>query len=92
MAVITSFMFKNALNSPGISPHSPPQSAEPIRHSHHGSFSTIAQNSAPNAPNVYCPATPILKSPVLNANATERPVIISGAPRDRVRPTPYGTS
>ena len=40
----------------------------------------------------YRPAAPMLNRPVLKANATDRPVMISGAALARTLPTPYGAS
>ena len=46
---------------------------------YHGNCSCMPAVSAKKAPIVYWPEAPILKSPVLNAKPTERPVIKSGA-------------
>ena len=79
IAVMTSLIFRYALKMPGIAPQTAPKIIAASRQRYHGSCSTIAQYSAPNAPSVYCPAAPMLNRPVLNAKPTERPVIISGA-------------
>ena len=49
-----------------------------------------ARNSEAAVPARYCPAAPILKSPVLKATATETPVRISGVARNSILPTLVG--
>ena len=90
MAVMTSLMFRYALKMPGSAPQIAPKSIAASRHRYHGHCSTMAQYSAPNAPSVYCPAAPMLKRPVLNAKATERPHIMSGAAVTISLPMPEG--
>ena len=92
MEVITSLMFRYALKMPGMAPHSAPNTADTSRHTHQGMPSTMAKYKAPKAPSVYCPAAPMLNRPVLNAKATERPVMISGAVWVSTLPQPYGKS
>ena len=75
---------------PGMAPQIAPNTVEASRHTHHGACSSSANTSPPNAPSVYCPAAPMLKRPVLNAKATERPHMMSGAAVTISLPMPEG--
>ena len=77
--VMTSWTLNSALNSPGKTPQTAPPIIASKRQTYHGSWNSIAPMSANAAPTVYCPVAPMLNKPVLNANATERPVMTSGA-------------
>jgi len=79
IAVMTSLTLKNALKMPGIAPQTAPPTMPSSTATYHGSWNCMPATSAKNEPIVYCPDAPMLKSPVLNAKPTERPVIRSGA-------------
>ena len=97
MHVITSLILRKALKSPGIAPQRAP-STIPVRNAHTQARPAghplvpiqIATEMLPIVPIRYCPAAPILKSPVLNATATERPVKISGVARKSMFPRLIG--
>src|SRR5665647_1069307 len=63
--VITSLTLKRALQTPGKAPQIIPPSIEARRAAHHGILRIIPAYRAKNAPMVYCPEAPMLKSPVL---------------------------
>ena len=90
MEVITSLTLKYALKIPGTAPQMAPQTIAARRHTYHGICRISAKYNAPNTPKVYWPAAPILNSPVLKANATERPVMISGVACAISLPIPFG--
>ena len=85
MQVITSLILRKALKRPGIAPQSPPK-ITPARkaaiHAINTGQSVLPSTSptvnVPIVPMRYCPAAPMLNSPVLKATATESPVIIKG--------------
>ena len=83
MDEITSFTLKNAFKSPGTMPQSAPariaaRSAARQLTPGGRNVNLTPTYTAANAPAVNCPDAPILNNPVLNANPTESPVMISG--------------
>ena len=97
MQAMTSLMFSSALSMPGIAPQSAPAAMPPRNASSQmitgetcsdGMLS--AMKSVAHVPARYCPGAPMLKRPVLNAVATERPVRISGVARKNMLPTLVG--
>ena len=66
-----------------MNPHNPPAIPASIRATIKcitggKNVNFIPTKTATNEPNVNCPAAPMLKSPVLKAKPTARPVIIIG--------------
>ena len=93
MLASTSLMFKNALSAPGIAPQSAPAAMPPrnarIQISHGATLldgMPSAMHSDTSVPMRYWPGAPMLNRPVLNATATDRPVIISGVARKSILP------
>ena len=93
MQASTSLMFRKALTSPGIAPQSMPARMPPRKASSQisqpgsapeGMLSAI--KSVASVPMRYCPGAPMLNRPVLNASATERPVMTSGVARKSILP------
>ena len=79
---ITSWTPRQALSSPGTSPHSAPASAPPAmaatRWSRPGSETSAPIAPAASPPMTNWPSTPMLNRPAWNATATARPASSSG--------------
>ena len=98
MQTMTSLTLRNALNILGISPHIIPQRVPTTRartQTKKAVCGVVGTESAtmiePIAPIRYCPGAPMLKRPVLNAIATERPVRSSGATSNSISPNTNAT-
>ena len=93
MLASTSLMFKNALSAPGIAPQTAPAATPPrnarIQISHGATLldgMPSAMHSDTSVPMRYWPGAPMLNRPVLNATATDRPVMMSGVARKSMLP------
>ena len=89
----TSLMFRNAFTRPGRQPQRAPARIPPTKASAQISQAGTVSEGIPRAiirvaavPIRYCPGAPMLKSPVLNATATDSPVRISGVARKSMLP------
>ena len=97
MQASTSLMLRYALTRPGMAPHSVPANIplkkakiqiKTVGTDSEGMFS--ATYSVAAVLMRYCPGAPMLKRPVLNATATERPVRIRGVARKSMLPMLVG--
>ena len=97
MLASTSLILRYALTRPGMQPHRAPAAMPPrkaIIQMMVGGTVSLGIDSAiirlAIVPMRYWPGAPILKRPVLNATATERPVIISGVALNSMLPVLTG--